>query len=349
MNKKMNRAITYILVIIFFFLFNVNTIYAETNAFFTPSISVGGKLTQSGTNGEKFSLDCAGVHFKFNILGVEDNNEQESDCFGNGGVFYDATNVNKIAKLTKEMSEKDGEDHYILWGRSISYGTTNKITLSIDNSTTNQSCQGTITVNPYKESNKYIGKNSSFKFEWIVTSDKTEEKQNFTTKVLVDVVNYSNDKGEDLGDYEMELDGETEKLASAMTDYSESGSEEDKKNAQQLSNALTEQSGTSANYKIPDKTTISGIDVGDSQKLECDQSLSDLISKYWKFVMLFTPILLMVMITLDFFKALFSSDFDLMKKASDAAVKRVLAAVLLLCLPLVLQVILGFFGLELCI
>ena len=348
MNKKNNKTIIYILIITFFFLFKVNTVYAAM-ANFEPGVSVGGKLTQSGKFGENFSLDCAGVHFNFNILGVEDNNEQKSDCAGKAGVFYDATNVNRIKKLTKDMSEQDGKDHYILWGRSISWGTTNRITLSINNSTTNQSCEGTITVNPYKNSNKYIQENSSFKFEWIVTSDKTEEKQSFKTKVYVDVVKYSNDNGENLGHYEMELDGETEQIAKDMTNYSKSGSEEDKKKAQQTSRDLTKQSGSSVNYKVPTKTTMSGVDVGTSQKLECEQSLADLIRKYWKYVMLFTPILLMVMIMLDFFKALFSSDPDLMKKASDAAVKRVLAAILLLCLPLVVQTILGFFGLELCI
>ena len=89
--------------------------------------------------------------------------------------------------------------------------------------------------------------------------------------------------------------------------------------------------------------------LADSQKLICDQTISDLINEYWGYVMLFTPILLLVMVTLDFFKALFSSDADLMKKASDAAVKRVLAALLLITLPLVLSTLLGFFGLELCI
>ena len=80
-----------------------------------------------------------------------------------------------------------------------------------------------------------------------------------------------------------------------------------------------------------------------------DNSLSDFIGKYWKYFIIATPILLMVMITMDFFKALFSSDQDLIKKASNNAIKRVIAAILLLFLPLIISTILGFFGLELCI
>ena len=70
-----------------------------------------------------------------------------------------------LQKLTKEMSEKDGEDHYILWGRSITGGTTDKITLSINNKTTGKSCDGVITVNKGNGASEYVDNNSSFKFD----------------------------------------------------------------------------------------------------------------------------------------------------------------------------------------
>lgn len=74
-----------------------------------------------------------------------------------------------------------------------------------------------------------------------------------------------------------------------------------------------------------------------------------IIHDYWKYVMIIVPILLIVVITLDFFKAMVSNDQDAIKKASTNAVKRTIAAVILLALPALLSYILGLFGLELCI
>lgn len=75
----------------------------------------------------------------------------------------------------------------------------------------------------------------------------------------------------------------------------------------------------------------------------------DLIHEYWSDVMVLVPILLIVMITLDFFKALAKGDSDSIKKAGSNAVKRTVAAVVLLALPALLGVIFNLVGLPLCV
>ncbi|MEG2351201.1 MAG: hypothetical protein RSA10_01955 [Bacilli bacterium] len=87
-----------------------------------------------------------------------------------------------------------------------------------------------------------------------------------------------------------------------------------------------------------------------SEKLTCDNDLKSLINEYWRYVILFAPMLLMVMITIDFVKAtVINNSQEQLKKAVNDAIKRTIATVLLLALPLLLSVILGFFGLSVCI
>lgn len=88
--------------------------------------------------------------------------------------------------------------------------------------------------------------------------------------------------------------------------------------------------------------------VADIMKDDCDNNLKEIIKKYWKWVMFLTPILLIVMITLDFLKAMTSGDSDSIKKSSNDAFKRVIAAIVLIMLPWALSVIFGWFGLNIC-
>lgn len=88
--------------------------------------------------------------------------------------------------------------------------------------------------------------------------------------------------------------------------------------------------------------------VADIMKDDCDNNLKEIIKKYWKWVMFLTPILLIVMITLDFLKAMASGDSDSIKKSSNDAFKRVIAAIVLIMLPWALSVIFGWFGLNIC-
>ncbi len=86
-----------------------------------------------------------------------------------------------------------------------------------------------------------------------------------------------------------------------------------------------------------------------AMKGNCDESFrTGFLHKYWRWIMLLTPVLLIVMITIDFVKALSNNDADAIKKSSTNAVKRVIAGVILLALPMLLDIIFGWFGLEIC-
>lgn len=87
----------------------------------------------------------------------------------------------------------------------------------------------------------------------------------------------------------------------------------------------------------------------EAMKGNCDESFrTGFLHKYWRWIMILTPILLIVMITIDFVKALSNNDSDAIKKSSTNAVKRVIAGVILLALPMLLDIIFGWFGLEIC-
>lgn len=77
--------------------------------------------------------------------------------------------------------------------------------------------------------------------------------------------------------------------------------------------------------------------------------VKEIIDDYWKYIIVIVPILLIMVLTLDFFKAMGSNDADAIKKAGTNAVKRTVAAVILLALPALLSLILGWFDIPLCI
>lgn len=108
---------------------------------------------------------------------------------------------------------------------------------------------------------------------------------------------------------------------------------------------------TAAGTKVGGKKTIitdeKGNIIGGRTNSCTDVRL--IINNYWKYVMVATPILLIVMMSIDFFKAMASNDADAIKKSINNTVKRTIAAVVLLALPALLSFILGIFGLPLCI
>lgn len=342
MRKKIEKITILVFVICFLFLFNIEKTYAKSN--FDPGVTSSGL----GVSGNKYTLKCAGATLTFKLLEVSDNNESKSDCGGAAGIFWDSTKSNRIKKLTKKLNEEDAQDHYVLWGHSVTYGATKTITLSINKS--GQSCSGSITVKPAGRfgGNNHLAENSSFKFELDVAAEETEVEENFTSKINVDVKKYMSSDGDNLGNYYLEIDGTTKAIAKAMTNYAVTGTEEDKQAAEQLVTEQVTEGGTLTEVKIFETTTLNGAGVSGSQQIQCDTGLKDFINEYWKYIMVITPILLMVMMSLDFAKAIFSSDSELVQKASSNSIKRVLAAVLLLCLPLIVDTILSFFGLELC-
>lgn len=107
--------------------------------------------------------------------------------------------------------------------------------------------------------------------------------------------------------------------------------------------AGTKKGGT----KVLLKTNADG-EIINSSATSCTE-VSDLIHDYWKYVMVIVPILLIVMMTLDFFKAVGKGDSESIKKAGNNTVKRAIAAVVLLALPALLGLIFSWFGLELCL
>lgn len=78
-------------------------------------------------------------------------------------------------------------------------------------------------------------------------------------------------------------------------------------------------------------------------------SINDMFDYFWPYVMIIIPILLIIMMSIDFFKSMISNDADAIKKAGSGAVKRTIAAVVLLALPVILRYIFGLFGLDFCL
>lgn len=107
--------------------------------------------------------------------------------------------------------------------------------------------------------------------------------------------------------------------------------------------AGTKKGGT----KVLLKTNADG-EIINSSATSCTE-VSDLIHDYWKYVMVIVPILLIVMMTLDFFKAVGKGDSDSIKKAGNNTIKRAISAVVLLALPALLGLIFSWFGLDLCV
>lgn len=100
---------------------------------------------------------------------------------------------------------------------------------------------------------------------------------------------------------------------------------------------------------LGDDTLNGNFSIGTGERgFACDQKLTDFIHDFWKWVLILTPALLMVMCTIDFIKALTSSDADALKKAGTNTVKRVVAILVLICLPVILNAALNLMGIEFC-
>lgn len=81
----------------------------------------------------------------------------------------------------------------------------------------------------------------------------------------------------------------------------------------------------------------------------CSESLRTLLKRYWKIIMYLLPPLLILMTSIDFFKAITSGDSDKLKKSSSDAMKRTLAFTLLILLKFILSTVLGWVGIDLCL
>ena len=81
----------------------------------------------------------------------------------------------------------------------------------------------------------------------------------------------------------------------------------------------------------------------------CSESLRTLLKRYWKIIMYLLPPSLILMTSIDFFKAITSGDSDKLKKSSSDAMKRTLAFTLLILLKFILSTVLGWVGIDLCL
>lgn len=89
------------------------------------------------------------------------------------------------------------------------------------------------------------------------------------------------------------------------------------------------------------------LEITTGETLECD-TLDDLLSEYWTWVMILMPVITLLLITIDFVGAMLSNDSDSLKKSSSKALKRVLALVILLLLPIIINILFGLFSIETC-
>lgn len=89
------------------------------------------------------------------------------------------------------------------------------------------------------------------------------------------------------------------------------------------------------------------LDITTGEKLECD-TLDDLLGKYWTWVMILMPVITLLLMTIDFVGAMLASDSDALKKASGKALKRTVALVILLLLPVIINLLFKIFSIETC-
>ena len=82
---------------------------------------------------------------------------------------------------------------------------------------------------------------------------------------------------------------------------------------------------------------------------EKGNELKSFFDEYWKIIVIISPAFVILMTSIDFFKAITSSDAERIKKSANEAFKRTLAFIILLFLPFILNTIFGWFGLPLCL
>lgn len=115
----------------------------------------------------------------------------------------------------------------------------------------------------------------------------------------------------------------------------------------------------SNNYILTDNDTTTSSYISDDEVKKIvktnnsicgdNSKLRKFFNEYWKIIVIVLPALVILMTSIDFFKAITSSDADRIKKSANDAFKRTLAFILLLFLPFILNTVFGWFGLPLCL
>ena len=78
----------------------------------------------------------------------------------------------------------------------------------------------------------------------------------------------------------------------------------------------------------------------------CDDKIKELVKRYWKYVIILAPLVLIVMSSIEFLKAIMSSDADALTKSVSRTAKRVIALLILFFVPVILNIIFGWFNVE---
>lgn len=80
---------------------------------------------------------------------------------------------------------------------------------------------------------------------------------------------------------------------------------------------------------------------------DCDSNVvMKFINDYWGYVLVLAPVGLIILCAMDFVKAMANGDNDAIKKATNSAIKRAVAVVLLFLLKPLVRMVFAIFGLE---
>lgn len=83
-----------------------------------------------------------------------------------------------------------------------------------------------------------------------------------------------------------------------------------------------------------------------SKNITCNDSIKKIVKELWGYLILVSPMLVIIMGTIDFVKALGSNDNDAIKKSSTSFIKRIIALCILMYLPMLIKVVFSWVGLE---
>ncbi len=311
-------------------------------------IKVVGK--QNEINLTPVSISCKSLTGSAQVTAVGTNNENDNDGSEYGGIFV-GSDRSKIRKIQLKANES-GKSEAFFEARANSNYLVNKVEAYVYDSKTNETC-GPFVVGDNLGNIKDSEGNATLK----IIIDKYDGTQD--PNLVLKLVSYTKKRSN-------KTDGNTFSMEVTPATVGKITQATEKKD---LKETFKEEvaGSTAENVKedTQDKTVsekverLEGLDdkdfigtgkknIDDIVNNSCDNDLKNLIEKYWKWVMFLTPILLIVMITIDFIKAMSLGDADSVKKSSNDAIKRVIAGILLLALPWLLEVIFGWFGLQLC-
>lgn len=335
----MKKCMKLVIIFIFAIFINIIDIKAATDFAYGASLE-----NVEGSNGS-YVYSCGNLKINFTVLKISSNNTSKEDTTSDGteasGRILDESESKSLKKETIKFNE--GGVYATTYIAQAGTKQTNKaVTFTIKGDNSNSCKNGKIILNDRNgKVNEVDQENAYVKFRIQIENPELIDGQ---VEIGFETQYSRGEEGKYSGYYGFTLDFD---IADKVNETIETGGDLEATYEESSSN-VGEQVDESAGY-IPQKTSINGFGIGKSQKIECDDSLKSFIDDIWKYFTIFGPILLIVMVTLDFFKALFSSDSDMLIKAGSNSVKRTISALILILLPLILQTILGFFGLELCI